>query len=128
MKRDDIRSHVDQAIDALAANRQMDAMAILRSLQVALQPKVTNAEPAPDAATLEQLQDALDRATAGNCDAAEVVALVDGLALRPAAEVVALARAFGCTWLPLRATRKAALRAVSDTLLAPIEAAERAGF
>lgn len=133
MNRDQIRRRIAKAVDAIERGNSTAGAAMLRSVLHALEPKPKQEPAAPVAEGYDQpdlalLRQAFGRAQAGTITAAEVNQLVKGLERLPVAQAVALARAFGCTWLPLRATRKAALAAIADTLLGPIEARERATF
>lgn len=133
MKREEISSTIEQAIAALEAGNQDAALTTLKRLQAALAPRSRRVQPpAVDGdfqqTDLDALQDAYRRAMAGTITAAEVHQLIEALRRLPVAQAVALARAFGCTWVPLRATRTDALAAVADRLLGPIHARERATF
>lgn len=133
MHREEIRRHVENAIEALEGGNHAAALDTLKSLHAALAPRPRKVQPPPvdphyDQTDLDALHDAYRRAIAGTIDAQEVRALIHRLARLPVPQTVALARAIGCTWVPLRATRKAALAAIADRLLGPIHARERATF
>lgn len=132
MKRLEILHELAQAITALEAGDQAGALNTLHALKDALQPKTAKtAAPDPtayDPADLAVLHAAYGRAMAGTIDAQEVRALIHQLERQPVAQGVALARAFGLTWLPARASRAAAMAAIASKLMGPIEARERATF
>mgnify|MGYP001111776613 CR=1 FL=1 len=133
MHREEIRRHVENAIEALQAGQHSEALATLQKIATDLAPRKRRVQPPAvaehyDQTDLDALHEAYRRAMAGTIDAQEVSALIHRLERLPVPQTVALARAIGCTWVPLRATRKAALAAITDRLLGPIHARERATF